>query len=163
MTSCTANVIVKFLISKDKSGRTVVHLSSCPRASCTCPKRLAAGSVDSLIGRLRALFYSLGRLNDSNPVAPPLVKHYLKFVRQEQAGLAITPTQAVPLFFDKFRRLIAFLRGRCVNQVSLSLADKYILVRDATFFVVDFFTEDRASDLSRLQSRSVFKLRDREG
>ena len=163
VTSCTANDILKFLISKDKSGRTVVHSSLCPRASCTCPKRLAAGSVDSLIGHLRAVFNSLGRLNDSNPVAHLLVKHYLKFLRQEQAGLAITPTQAVPLFFDKFQRLIAFLRGRCVNQASLSLADKYIPVRDATFFVVDFFTEDRASDLSRLQSRSVFKLRDREG
>ena len=46
------------------------------------------------------IFNKMGRLNDSNPVAHPLVKHYLKFVRQEQAGLAITPTQAVPLFFD---------------------------------------------------------------
>ena len=123
VTSCTANDIVKFLISKDKSGRTVVHSSSCPGASCTCPKRLAAGSVDSLIGRLRAVFNSLGRLNDSNPVAHPLVKHYLKFVRQEQAGLAITPTQAVPLFFDKFRRNIAFLRGlkrAFLSQINIS-------------------------------------------
>ena len=28
---------------------------------------------------------------------------------------------------------------------------------------MDFFTGDRASDLGRLQSRNVFKLRDREG
>ena len=81
VTSCTANDIVKFPLSKDKSGRAAMN--SCPRASCTCPKRLAAGSVDSFMGHL-------GRLNDSNPVAHPLVKHYLKFVRQEQAGLAIT-------------------------------------------------------------------------
>ena len=163
VTSCTANDIVKFLISKDKSGRTVLHSSSCSRASCTCPKRLAAGSVDSFMGRLRVIFNKMRRLNDSNPVAHPLVKHYLKFLRQEQAGSAITPTQAVPLFFDKFQRLIAFLRDRCVHQASLSRADKYILVRDATFFVLDFFTGDRASDLGRLQFRNVFKLRDREG
>ena len=152
VTSCTANDIVKFLISKNKSGRTVVHSSSCPRASCTCPKRLAAGSVDSLMGRLRAIFNNLGRLNVSNPVAQPLVKRYLKFVRQEEAGSAITPAQAVPLFFDKFRRLIAFLRGRCVHQASLSRADTYILVRDATFFVVDFFTgvEPLTSDVFNL-------------
>ena len=105
MTSCTANDIVKFLISKDKSSRTVVHSSLCSRASCTCPKRLAAGSVDSFMGRLRAIFNSLGRVNDSNPVAHPLVKNYLKFVTQEQVGLAITPTQAVSLFFDKCQRL----------------------------------------------------------
>ena len=35
--------VVKFLISKDKSSRTVVHSSSCPKASCTCPKRLEPG------------------------------------------------------------------------------------------------------------------------
>ena len=48
---------------------------------------------------------------DSNPVAHSLVKDYLKFISEEQAGLAITPSQAVPLFFRKFQRLIAFLRG----------------------------------------------------
>ena len=47
--------------------------------------------------------------------------------------------------------------------LSLSSASKYILVRDATFFVVDFFTGDRASDLGRLQSCNVFRLRGREG
>lgn len=133
MTSCTASDIVNFLIFKDKSGRTVVHSSLCSKDSCTCPKRLAAGSFDSLMGRLRAVFNNLGRLNDSNPVAHPLVKDFLKFVRQEPAGLDITPVQAVPLFFDKFRSLIAFLRGLFLNQASLSCVDKYILVRDATY------------------------------
>ena len=110
MTSCTANDIIKFLISRDKLGRTVVHKSSCSRVSCTCPKCLAAGTVDSLLGCLRAIFHNLGCLDTSNPVAHPLIKEYLKFVREEQAGLAITPNQAVPLFFEKFQRLIAFLR-----------------------------------------------------
>ena len=162
VTSCTAQDIVKFLISKDKSGRTVVHSLSCSKRDCSCPKRLAAGSVDSTLGRLRAIFNKLGRANDSNPVTHPLVKDYLKFVREEQAGLAITPSQAVPLFFGKFQRLIAHLRDLCSSSVSLSSAGKYILVRDATFFSVDFFTGDRASDLGRLQSCNVFRLRDRE-
>ena len=91
--------IVKFLISKDKSGRTVVHSSSCPRASCTCPKRLAAGSVDSLMGRLRAIFNNLGRLNDSNPVAHPLVKRYLKFVRQRASGFSHYTSSSDPFVF----------------------------------------------------------------
>ena len=112
---------------------------------------------------MRAIFNKLGHANDSNPVAHPLVKDYLKFVREEQAGLAITPSQAVPLFFGKFQRLIAHLRDLCSSNVSLSTLGKYILVRDATFFIVDFFTGDRASDLGRLQSCNVFRLRDREG
>ena len=86
--SCTSQDIVKF-ISKDKSGRTVVHSLSCSKRDCSCPKRLAAGSVDSTLGRLRAIFNKLGRANDSNPVAHPLVKDYFKFVREEQAALAI--------------------------------------------------------------------------
>lgn len=163
MTSCTAQDIVKFLISKDRSGRTVVHSLSCSKRGCSCPKRLAAGSVDSTLGRLRAIFNKLGRANDSNPASHPLVKNYLKFVREEQAGLAITPSQAVPIFFGKFQRFIAHLRDLCSSSVSLSSASKYILIRDATFFVVDFFTGDRASDLGRLQSCNVFRLRDREG
>ena len=162
MTSCTAQDIVKFLISKDKSGRTVVPSLSCSKGDCSCPKRLAAGSVDSTLGRLRAIFNKLGRANDSNPVAHPLVKDYIKFVREEQAGLAITPSQAVPLFFRKFQRLIAHFLDLCSGSVSLSSAGKYILVRDATFFIVDFFTGDRASDLGRLHSCNVFRLRERE-
>ena len=112
---------------------------------------------------MRAIFNKLGCANDSKPVAHPVVKDYFKFVREEQAALAITPSQAVPLFFRKFQRLIAHLRDLYSSSVSLSSAGKYILVRDATFFIVDFFTGDRASDLGRLQSCNVFRLRDREG
>ena len=121
VTSCTANDIVKFFISKDKSGRTVVHSSLCPRASCTCPKCLAAESVDSLMGCLRAIINNLGRLNDSNPVTHPLVKHYLKFVRKEQAGLAITLAQAVRLFLDEFSAAYSFPpRSMCSSSVPFS-------------------------------------------
>ena len=140
-----------------------MHSLSCSRTSFTCPKHLAAGSVDSLMGRLRAIFNSLGRLNASNPVVNLRVKHDSKFVRQEQAGLAITPTQEVHLFFDRFRRLIAFVRSKCVHQAPLSRSDKDILVRDATFFVVNFFTGHRASGLGHLKCRNIFRLRDREG
>ena len=84
VTSCTAQDIVKCLISKDRSGRTVVHSISCSKRDCSCPKRLATGSVDSTLGRLRAIFNKLGCTNDSNPVAHPLVKDYLKFVRKSR-------------------------------------------------------------------------------
>ena len=86
MTSCTAQGIVKFLISKDRSGRTVIHSLSCSKRGCSCPKRLAAGLVDSTLGRLRAIFNKLGGANDSNPDSHPLFKDYLKLFREEQAG-----------------------------------------------------------------------------
>ena len=137
----------------------MVHSLPCSKRDCSCPKRFAAGSVDSNLGLLRAIFYKLGRANDSNPVAHPLVKDFLKIIREEQAGLAIRPSQAVPLFFGNFQQLIARLRDLCSGSVFLSNSGKYALARDATFFIVDFFTGDRASDLGRLQSCNVFRLK----
>lgn len=63
----------------------------------------------------------------------------------------------------KFQKLIAYLRGKITNSQSLSKINKYILVRDATFFVVHFFTGDRAFDLGHLLAGQVFHLKDREG
>ena len=119
--------------------------------------------MDSLIGKLRAIYNRLGRFGRVNPVSHSLIKEYLKFNREEQAGLAVTPKQAVPLFFTKFKSLIGHFRKKIAASASLSLVSKYILVRDAAFFVVDFFTGDRASDLGRLSCNQVFRLRDREG
>ena len=36
-------------------------------------------------------------------------------------------------------------------------------MRNATFFVVDFFTRDRASDLGRLLANQVFRLKEQNG
>ena len=119
VSSCTADDIIKFLIYKDKSGKTIVHSPFCPGIPCECPRRLAAGTIDSLLGKRKAIFDELGRLDASNPVAHPRVKGYLRFVRNEQASLAITPTQAAPLFFIKFQKLIAYLRDLIVNSRSL--------------------------------------------
>jgi len=71
---------VRFLISKDAAGKQKCHARSCPRDACDCPKRLAAGTVDSYIGKLRAIFNKLGRTGSSNPLAHPCVKEYVKFI-----------------------------------------------------------------------------------
>ena len=110
-----------------------------------------------MLGKLRPIFNNLGRLQDFNPAAHTRVKEYLKFIREEQAGKAIVPSQAVPLFFVKFSKLISFLWRSIDAGAHLSVVDKYILVRDATFFVVDFFTGDHASDLGRLLANQVLK------
>ena len=118
--------------------------------------------MDSIIGKLRAIYNRLGRFGHVNPVSHSLIKEYLKFTTEEQAGLAVTPKQAVPLFFTKFKSPIGHFRKKMAASASLSLVSKYILVRDATFFVVDFFTGDRASDLGRLSCNQVFRLRDQK-
>ena len=47
----------------------MLHSRLCSKVNCNCPTRLAAGSVDSLLGKLRAIFNNLGRLHDSYPNA----------------------------------------------------------------------------------------------
>ena len=59
--------------------------------------------------------------------------------------------------------MIDFLRGLIRENTPLTAVNKYILVRDTVFFVVDFFTGDRASDLWRLLANQVFRLKDRKG
>ena len=64
--------VCRFLVWKDKGGKTQVHHSSCPHLGlhgvkpCQCPIRLSHKTVDSLIGKLRALFQSAGRHGDWN-------------------------------------------------------------------------------------------------
>ena len=64
------------------------------------------------------------------------------------------PSQAVPLFFVKFSKLIGFLSRSIEAGAHLSVVDQYIGT-DATFFVVDFFTGNRASDLGRTRSSDL--------
>ena len=44
-----------------------------------------------------------------------------------------------------------------------AVVKKYILVRDTVFFVVDFFTGDRASDLRASAGQSSFQVEGSEG
>ena len=59
----------------------------------------------------------------------------------------------------KFTRLIAYLRGLIAEGSVLSPLNRYLLVGDITFFVTDFHTGDRASDLGRLKADELFALR----
>ena len=128
ISSCTADDVIRFLISRDAGGRTTVHEASCSGTYCSCPHRLAAETVDSYLGKIRAIFNSLGRMDKSNPVSHPRVKENLKFVRYEQASLGIAPSQTVPLFFSKFRSLVS-LRDLISKGVGLSIANKYYVLK----------------------------------
>ena len=69
------------------------------KSDCCCPKRLAFGTVDSFIGKLRSIFVAVGRGGDDssipgygNPAASPLVKEYLSNVRVEQLEARVVPS-----------------------------------------------------------------------
>lgn len=68
--SATPLDLVRFLVWKDATGKTQVHLTTCPHRGlkgvflCQCPLRLAAGTIDALIGKLRAIFNENNRVGD---------------------------------------------------------------------------------------------------
>ena len=144
--------ITRFLVWKDRKGKTKIHLPACKLfgtkqvGRCTCPTTLSAGTVDNLIGKLRSLFVDLGRgrewnelLGIGNPASHPSIKQYLTSIREEQAQARVTPKQATPLFFDKLQRLCLYLRDRALAAGQISPTQRYLLARDLAFFCLDFF------------------------
>ena len=170
--SATPREIVRFLVWKDGKGKTMVHKDSCQffglqgKQSCNCPTRLSAGTVDSLIGKLRSIFNALGRTSDwddrfgsGNPASHLCVKQYLKSIQSEQSQARVSPKQATPVFFDKYKKLVYHLR-QLLSGNNISSSERYIYARDLAFFSLDFFSGDRASDLGRIKTVDVLRHRD---
>ncbi|XP_074559977.1 protein G1-like1 [Curcuma longa] len=89
---CSGAHVLEFLRYLDQFGKTRVHAAGCaffgrpqPPAPCPCPLRQAWGSLDALVGRLRAAFEEDGGQPEANPFAARAVRLYLKEVRESQA------------------------------------------------------------------------------
>ncbi|MED6160224.1 Protein LIGHT-DEPENDENT SHORT HYPOCOTYLS 6 [Stylosanthes scabra] len=89
---CSGAHIIEFLKYLDQFGKTKVHVIGCPyfgypnpRSPCTCPLKQAWGSLDALIGRLRAAYEENGGRPESNPFGARAVRIYLREVREGQA------------------------------------------------------------------------------
>ncbi|KAH7307683.1 hypothetical protein KP509_22G071900 [Ceratopteris richardii] len=88
---CNGEHVLLFLKYLDQFGKTKVHAQTCPFFGvsnppdvCVCPLRQAWGSLDALIGRLRAAFEEHGGKPESNPFAARNVRLYLREVRETQ-------------------------------------------------------------------------------
>lgn len=159
--------IIRFLVWKDKNGRTQVHIEQCTfygqpgRHPCNCPHRLAAGTVDSLIGKLRAIFNTRGSVSEwddfslrGNPTIHHSVKAYLKSIQREQANSRVSPKQANPVFFAKFQKLVNYIRG-ALQDAGISPIQHYIFARDLAFFTLMFSSGGRAADLGRVKTVDI--------
>ncbi|KAG2717699.1 hypothetical protein I3760_03G188100 [Carya illinoinensis] len=92
LSQCNCNHVLDFLRYLDQFGKTKVHLQGCmfygqpePPAPCACPLRQAWGSLDALIGRLRAAYEENGGSPEMNPFANSAIRVYLREVRDYQA------------------------------------------------------------------------------
>ena len=108
-----------------RKGKTKIYVPACKLfgtkqvGRCACPTTLSAGTVDNLIGKLRALFVDLGRgrgwielLGIRNPASHTSIRQYVTSIREEQAQARVTLKQAKPISFDKLKRLCLLLRDR---------------------------------------------------
>ena len=92
LSQCSCNHVLEFLRYLDQFGKTKVHLHGCvffgqpdPPAPCTCPLRQAWGSLDALIGRLRAAYEEHGGSPETNPFGNGAIRVYLREVKDCQA------------------------------------------------------------------------------
>ncbi|RLM78243.1 hypothetical protein C2845_PM12G03750 [Panicum miliaceum] len=89
---CSGANVLEFLRYLDQFGKTKVHAPGCPffghpspPAPCPCPLKQAWGSLDALVGRLRAAFEEHGGRPEANPFGARAVRLYLREVRDSQA------------------------------------------------------------------------------
>ena len=101
---CSGAHVLEFLRYLDHFGKTKVHNQTCPffglpnpPAPCPCPLRQAWGSLDALIGRLRAAFEENGGRPEANPFGARAVRLYLREVRDFQ-------TKARGVSYEKKRK-----------------------------------------------------------
>ena len=164
----------KFLIFKESNGKTQLHVETCifkgmpGKKDCSCPKSLASKTVDSLIGKLRAIFRDIGREREWNPTlftgntaASYILKRHLQSVNIEQSSAKVVRKQAVPLMFEKLGKLCRYLAYKI--SVEKDSVTKFLYLRDRVYFSLLFHTEDRASDLGALSSDRFFELTDGKG
>ncbi|GJT58892.1 light-dependent short hypocotyls 6-like protein [Tanacetum coccineum] len=92
LSRCSGAHVIEFLKYLDQFGKTKVHVTGCPYfghptppAPCACQLKQAWGSLDALIGRLRAAYEENGGQPESNPFGTRAVRIYLREVRESQA------------------------------------------------------------------------------
>lgn len=92
LSQCNYSHVLDFMRYLDQFGKTKVHIQGCmffgqpePAGPCTCPLRQAWGSLDALIGRLRAAYEENGGAPETNPFANGAIRVYLREVRDSQA------------------------------------------------------------------------------
>ena len=170
----TPRDICRFLVFKDKNGKTQIHRNGCKyigqagRYTCGCPIRLSYKTVDSYIGKLRAILHSVGRdgewdkrLGLGNPASDKSVKDFLRMVTAEQLQARVTPEQATPFFIDKLIQLCSHLDKKW--RQSDRAIDKFVIARDQAYFKLAFFSGDRPGDLGQVKVTEILRFPNVDG
>jgi len=172
----TPRDVIGFLMSSDETGRTKVHATSCvywgqaslpAGATCACPVRAAAKSLDTRRGILRAVFRDKGRpgvwspmTGTGNPCAAPEVDLFLTMALREQKEAGVKPKQAALIDESAFRALqeavlIAWDRHMGVGAYKLAAE----AARDALLFALAWTSGLRSAEVLRVCKAHVAEFR----
>ncbi|KAI8001904.1 Protein LIGHT-DEPENDENT SHORT HYPOCOTYLS 6 [Camellia lanceoleosa] len=118
LSRCSGAHVLEFLRYLDQFGKTKVHVTTChffghphPPAPCPCPLKQAWGSLDALVGRLRAAFEENGGQPETNPFGARAVRLYLREVRDAQA-------KARGIAYEKKKRKKPLKQGLVMGEPS---------------------------------------------
>ncbi|XP_044477252.1 protein LIGHT-DEPENDENT SHORT HYPOCOTYLS 6 isoform X2 [Mangifera indica] len=121
---CSGAHVIEFLKYLDQFGKTKVHIPGCPYfghqnppSPCACPLKQAWGSLDALIGRLRAAYEENGGRSESNPFGARAVRIYLREVREGQAK-----ARGIPYEKKKRKRPAAAVMAAAVSVAGSTAA-----------------------------------------
>jgi hypothetical protein len=128
---------------------------------------LAYTTIDSYIGKLRAIFQAIGRdgewdtrLGLGNPAADR-TKNYLKLITAEQLQARVTPKQATPFFVSKLTQLAGYLQSTL--ETSKTNIERFIVARDLAYFTTTFFSGDRPGDLGQIKVPEILRFPNDDG
>lgn len=140
--------ICKFLVQKDMKRKTQIHELQCPNmgqacvCDCGCPKRLAAGNVQSLVRQMKAIFECFGNgktwdesLCSGNPATSIKLRKYLKAIQQDNACARVKSGRAKPLFFNKLGQIFVHIDSS-LKGGDLGTSQRFIFLRDQASFKV---------------------------
>ena len=177
--TCGPSDVVDFLVASDVVGKTIVHSSACDaksaslrlrpgsaRQGCVCPRRLAFGTLDSMVGRLRSAFLDDGRVPADNPAAARIVKQYISDVRNEQLQRGVVPQQARPVFSSKIRHISSRIRSLLDSSSTSPVTDpaaRFAMLRCRAMLVLDASSLKRGAELGTTLTDSVIRFPDDTG
>ena len=143
--SATPTDLLRFLVLKDKGGKTRVHFPTCSQIglypqSCSCPKRLRAKTVHGMVSQLNVHYEYIYGKGVYQPGKHRTVKMYVEGLFQEQAQGRVLTRHAKPLFLDKLRPMLNQLH-EMADQTNLKLSDCFNALRDAAFFLCSILRE----------------------
>jgi integrase len=155
--------VVAFCMERDTHGRTVVHDKSCRSVgthplgrepSCSCPRRLKATSLDSMIGSLRGVFRDMGRTGPwcyrtftGNPCDAKEVDLFLKYSGKEQLRAGVEVKRA-SLFSNEVYELLfnTILKAWGQLMQAHEFSEAASAAQDMLLYSIMWSTGLRASD-----------------